>query len=426
MIDPTKIELFEVQARPKGDPLLEPRSAVHRALKELLPRLALKPWDRVALAVGSRGIASLTEVVRAAVTFFQELGTLPFIVPAMGSHGGGTAVGQEEHLQRLGIDASTIGVPVQSTVETRIIGQADLADGGRLPIHFDRLAAKADHVVVINRVKPHTRFGGAVQSGLSKMCLVGLGNPAGANTIHHACLRRGFTAISRAAHPRLLTDTPLACGLALVENSSKELALVRGGLAEDFIDLDAELLPIASAWMPRLPLAEIDLLVVDVIGKEISGTGMDTNVIGRKEDDTPPRVLRIFVRDLSSSSGGNATGIGFADAITESCAAKVNRTITTLNCFTALRPAGARLPATFASDAAALQALLPTVGRGVEGDVKLVRITDTAHLDRFLVSRALLEELNNAPGFELSGRCDSLRFDGHGQLMDNLKETPST
>jgi hypothetical protein len=250
------------------------------------------------------------------------------------------------------------------------------------------------------------------------MAVLGLGGPEGAAAMHRATVHVPFEQLLREAMPLCAGKTPLALGLALVENGRKQLAHVKAASAGDFLEADAELLRMADEWMPRLPFDEIDLLVVDRIGKEISGTGMDTNVIGRKEGLAAPRVLRIFARGLTDASRGNATGIGFADAVTRSTVESIDRHATALNCFTALRPSGARLPAAFENDREAIAALLATTGRRDAKSVKMVRIKSTAALERFQVSEALLDQAARVPDLGITAPAAGMAFDSKGRLAD--------
>ncbi len=417
-MNPKEIKLYTVENAHRGPELADAAGEVRRALDRLDIGRGLKrpiePGDRVAIAVGSRGIDRISEVLSALVDHVGAVGGSPFIVPAMGSHGGATSAGQAALLEKLGIRPETVGAPVESSIETVKLGPAPSG----LRLHFDKTAHGADHVVLVNRVKPHTRFAGPIQSGLCKMALVGLGNRAGAQELHQEAMRRPFEVIVAEALPRLADRTPLAFGLGLVENSRKRLAALRAVPAADFEAADRELLHLADDWMARLPFGRIDILVVDRIGKEISGTGMDTNVIGRKEGRDAPRVLRILVRGLTRASRGNATGIGFADAMIRPCADSIDRTVTALNCFTALRPEGARLPALFENDLSALEALLPTTGRRGADEVRMVRIASTASLERFQASEALLHESENAPGIRFSDTPRRISFDSNGFLDD--------
>ncbi len=411
---PEKIKLAAVESRPKGPVLSDPASEVVRAVEELKPSSFMGKGESVAVAVGSRGIDGLAEVVKTLVELLKNLGTLPFIVPAMGSHGGGKARGQAALLEELGVTEESVGAPVRSSTKT--VPAAETGTG--IPLHMDKLASEADGIAVVNRVKPHTRFAGPIQSGLCKMTLVGLGNPEGAACIHTISPPRPFEELAREAVPLLAKKTPLSFGLALVENGKKRLGALGAALPPGFPDMDAALLRSAEEWMPRLPFDEIDLLIVDAMGKEISGTGMDTNVIGRKEGALAPRIARILVRDLTAASKGNATGIGFAHAVLERCASKVDRTATALNCNTAARPEAAMVPAVFGTDREAIENILASLGRNTPGEIRIVRIADTASLERIEASEALLAELDGRTGIRIFGPAERISFDSRGFLKN--------
>ena len=407
-----QIEIAEIENPPAGREIADPENAVRTCLAEVEGTRPISAGETVAITVGSRGIHGLVEIVKSIVSFVRGSGAEPFVVPSMGSHGGGTAEGQAALLANLGITPRSIDAPVRSSMETTVLGET--ASG--IPVRFDRLASKADHIIAMNRVKPHTRFSGAIQSGLCKICLVGLGNAEGAQECHRAAVRRSFDDLVAEALPVVLEKAPLTLGVALVENGMGRLGSVRAALPRRFIDADRDSLELAEKWQPWIPFDEIDILVVDRIGKDVSGTGMDTNVIGRKEGTPHPRVTRIFVRGLTKASSGNATGIGFADAITSACAAAIDRAATTLNCFTALRPEGARIPAVFESDREAIAALLPTTGRRSAADVRLVRIESTASLSRMTASAPLIDGPGAGKRFrQITGKA-KLVFDAMGNL----------
>lgn len=420
-INPGEIKLATVAWAPRGpDPFGSApgdTTGLTEAIRRELDGLGLSDrleGSRVAVTAGSRGIDRISPVLRIVVDHLREAGADPFLVPAMGSHGGGTPEGRIALLDNLGVTERSAGAPVLSSAET--VEYATTPGGLRLCM--DRLAFEADLVAVVNRVKAHTRFTGPVQSGLCKMALIGLGGPEGAADMHRATVRAPFEDLVRETMPLCADKTPLAFGLALVENGRKRLAHVRAARAADFLEADADLLRMADEWLPRLPFDEIDLLVVDRIGKDISGTGMDTNVIGRKKGLAAPRVLRIFVRGLTAASRGNATGIGFADAVTRSTADGVDRRATALNCFTALRPSAARVPAIFENDREAIAALLATTGRREARNVRMVRIASTAALERFQVSEALLDEAARVPDLGITVSATGMVFDSKGRLED--------
>ncbi|MFZ5816430.1 MAG: hypothetical protein ACOY93_14205 [Bacillota bacterium] len=362
---------------------------------------AIRPGDRVCLAAGSRGIDRIDEVVRAAVAEVRRRGGEPFIIPAMGSHGGATAEGQREVLASLGITAERMGCEIRSSMETVQIGVIE----GDLPVFVDRIAyEQADLIIPINRVKPHTDFHGPVESGLLKMIAIGLGKQRGADTFH----ARGFAQFHRlipAVGRFTLGRVRIPFGLALVENGYARLLRIEAVEAERIWEREQELCTLARAAMARLPLQAIDVLVLDYIGKDISGLGMDSNVVGRYytgPTGTGPAIQRIVVRDLTATTEGNAVGLGMADVVLEQAVAKMDREKTYMNCITAKTPEGARVALTVRTDREALAVALACCLQVEPERARIVRMRDTKHLDRFYVSEPLLEEAL------ASGRCTVL------------------
>src|SRR5207244_9669739 len=346
----------------------------------------------VAIGVGSRGITNLALVVRTLVGVLKEVGARPFVVPAMGSHGGATVEGQRAILAGYGITEDGIGAPIRASMETIDIGATD----GGIPIHFDRTAFEADHVTIVNRVKPHTNFAGEIESGLLKMTVIGFGKHTGAALYHRAIVDHGFDHVVRSAGQVILARGQIAFGLALVENGYDETALVEAVPAAAFTERDQALLVLAKRWLPRLPVHRPDLLIVDEMGKNVSGSGMDTNVVGRKphgrlEDD--PQVKRLFVRVLTPETRGNAYGIGLADFATSRLIRAIDYRTTAVNSLTAANPEAAALPIHFDSDREVIDAALARAGLAPPERARVVRIRNTLHLDRLLVSEACRADL---------------------------------
>ncbi|MEO8272367.1 MAG: lactate racemase domain-containing protein, partial [Aureliella sp.] len=310
----------------------------------------------VAITVGSRGIAGVAEITRACVDFLKQRRARPFLVPAMGSHGGATDEGQADVLARFGITQATMGCPVRSSMDVAQVATA--AEG--FPVFFDRLALSADHVLVVNRVKPHTRFAGDIESGLMKMMLIGLGKRQGAEVYHRVIHNYSFDQIVRSVAHEVIKGCRILAGLAILENAYEETAEVVGVAPDEIEAREPELLGRVKSWMPRLPFDRADLLIVDQIGKNISGAGMDTNVIGRKRNDhaaidgETPNVHNIYVRGLTEATHGNASGIGLAELCHRRVVEAMDRNSTHLNCITAGHVTAAMLPIDFATDRQAL------------------------------------------------------------------------
>jgi hypothetical protein len=374
--------------------IADPAVEVGMQLQRLRLDQKVRAGQTVAITVGSRGIANIAIIVRAAVQHLKALGALPFVVPAMGSHGGGTAEGQQAVIEGYGVTEEFVGAPIRSSMETVIV--AETPHG--LPVHFDRHAYAADHVMVVNRVKPHTRFVGDIESGLHKMMLIGLGKHNGARVYHRAIREHSFGEIIRAVAGEVLEKCNILCGLAIVENAYDETGRIEAVLPDQFYDREVELLRLARTWLPTLPVRNIDLLIVDRIGKDISGTGMDTNVVGRKFNDhkaTPEDDVvctRIFVRGLTGKTRGNATGIGIAEFTTQACIDQIDRAVTNTNAVTGEHPESGMIPLVYATDREAIEAALQTIGLIDPPDARVVHIRDTLHLAELELSEACLAD----------------------------------
>ncbi len=411
--------MIRVRQRFPPPPLLDVAAAVGAGLRSLTGHL--RPGARVAVAVGSRGIAQLPELVRATLAVLRSAGAAPFILPAMGSHGGATPEGQKALLAGYGITEAALGVPVRAGLEVAEVGRT--ADGRSVPCSV--AALRADAVVLINRVKPHTDFSGRLGSGLVKMLVVGLGQAAGAAAFHRAAAVVGHEPALRAAAAVLLPRVPLLAGVAVVEDQRHRLARGEVVAPADFLTRDEALCAEARALMPRLPVEEVDVLIVDRMGKNISGTGMDPAVIGRMihgyslaPDVTPrrPMVHRLFVRELTPESHGNAIGIGLADFTTTRLLRALDRRATATNALTALSLQGAKVPISFDSDREALAAALASLPGAAPGRARVARIRDTLSLEWLEVSEALAAELAGRADLELFGPATPWEFDPAGNL----------
>lgn len=348
----------------------------------------------VAVGAGSRGIANIPTIVRGVVSELRERGYEPFVFPAMGSHGGATAAGQREMLESLGVTEDAVGCEIRATMETAVVGETP--DRG-VAVHADANAAAADAIVPINRVKPHTDFHGTVESGLSKMLVIGMGKQRGAKTAHEWAMDWSFRNMLPEIASLLVEELPVVGGVAIVEDEHDDTAIVEGVPPDGFLDREAELLETAYAHLPTIPFDEVDVLVVDRMGKDISGAGMDTNVIGRivfgpEPSPEKPEIGRIFVRGLTEPSHGNAVGVGSADYIHADLFEAMDLSDTLVNALTASTPRGARIPPAVETDRAGLIACLSTVGVTALDAPRVVRIQDTMRLDRIAVSPALVAE----------------------------------
>ncbi len=370
---------------------------------------------RIAIGVGSRGLARLPQLVAAIVAEVKALGHHPFIVPAMGSHGGATAAGQREVLASYGVTEASVGAPIEASMDVVELGRLERWN---VPVYFDRLALESDGVIVLNRVKPHTLFHGEVESGLTKMLAIGLGKQKGASVLH----RLGpwtWPAPLIEATRLIISKAPILFGVATVENAVEDVALVEAVLPEALCERERELLEKARAWMGRLPFDEIDVLVVDQIGKDISGDGMDPNVTGRylvPWVQGGPKVERIVVLGLTEATHGNASGLGVADVTTRRVVEAVDWDATYTNAITSAVLTGARVPVTVETDRQAVALAIHVCQRPEPERVRLVRIPNTRDVSRLWISSALWRDEAQALGLEALGPEGPLPFDPAGFL----------
>ena len=376
---------------------------VDRALadpaREIRDRLASLDGDEwtgrsVAVGIGSRGIDRIALVAKTVVGWLRERGAHPFIMPAMGSHGGGTPEGQLALLATYGVTEAELGVPIAADMATDLLGHT--ASG--TPVYTSRVALAADAVLLVNRVKPHTDFSSAeVGSGLRKMCAIGLGKQDGAIASHLAASRLGHERVIREIAEVAASRLPRLYGVALVEDGTHRLARVDVLRGEEFESREPSLYRLAWEWMPRLPFPDVDLLIVDEIGKDISGAGMDTNIIGRGVDLMPmancrSKVRAIYARALTPASHGNAVGIGLADVVSSRLVAQMDPRISYTNALSAMTPATVRISINFPTDAACIEAALRVAG--VEpGVAKILRIRSTLNLSLVVASAAYADAL---------------------------------
>ena len=380
----------------------------------------MRPGQTVAVTAGSRGITNIVAILRAVVGHLQGLGAKPFLVPAMGSHGGGTADGQRHVLESYGVTEPNVGCPIRSSTETVVVCQA--AEG--FPVHFDRHAMEADHVLVCNRIKPHTDFSATIESGLMKMLLIGLGKPVGAKIYHSAAQDYNFDQIVRSVAGEVLKRCHILAGLAILENAYDETAAIEGVAPADFEHREVELLQVARRWMPRLPFRRVDVLLIDEIGKNFSGVGMDSNVVGRKFDehkavqDEYPKVKRIALRGLSKRSHGNAIGIGMAEFCRSQLLRDTDFAATRLNVLTSGRVAAAMCPLDYETDRQMLELALSTVGLVEPPDARLLWIPNTLRLAEVECSAAYLEQARGRSDLEILTDLRPLPFDAAGNLPE--------
>lgn len=394
-------------------PLLEPFAA------------RIKPGMSVAITAGSRGFAGFVDILRILADFVKNCGAYPFVVPAMGSHGGATAQGQLELLAHLGVEEKKIGCPIKSSMETVELGT--LPNG--MSVRVDRFAHEAGGIILFNRIKPHSAFRAPLESGVAKMLVIGLGKQHGAE----ACHMWGFGEMGRLIEEMAefkLSKCNILFGVGTIENAYDELARIAVMAPENLLSEEKALLKIAMANLPRLPLGdpkaplangELDVLVVDKVGKEFSGAGMDPNITGRPCSPAMsggPCIKRIAVLDVTDKSMGNANGVAAADVITDRLLKKFNRNAVYMNSITSGLLRAAALPMNLPSDRLAIQACVKTCESKRPDQIRLIRIANTLNLKYIYVSEALLSELSVRPGIKILGECRHPNFDSEGNLID--------
>ncbi|GGC65989.1 DUF362 domain-containing protein [Haloferax sulfurifontis] len=419
-------ELGVVEQVWETDPIAE--AEVSKAAASAVAELSfadVPEGGEVALGVGSRGIANLPDIVAGVVEAVAEAGYEPFVFPAMGSHGGATGEGQREMLNELGVTEARIGCEIRSSMEVVEVGRTPDRD---VPVVADANAAGADAIVPINRVKPHTDFDGEVESGLSKMLVIGMGKQRGAQIAHKWAVDWSFRRMIPEITEQLLDSLPIVGGLAIVEDQHDDTTLVEGVPPSGFLDRERELLETAYELMPKLPFEELDLVVFDRQGKEISGQGMDTNVIGRRpfsiNEPAPekPNVKRIYTRGLTEKTHGNAMGVGSADVIHEDVAAELDAGTTLINALTASTIRGVKLPPVVETDRAGVVAALSTIGVVDLDTVRVVRAADTMHLHRLYASPALVEEARDRDDLRVVEEPSPIAFEDGQFAAPSLRD----
>lgn len=376
------------------------------------------PEGEIAIAVGSRGIANIAAVVRTAVSWFKAKGAAPFIVPCMGSHGGATAEGQTRVLAELGITAADMGCAIRSSMDVEILGT--LENG--LPVCMDKHAWKAAGVFAVNRIKPHTSFSGPHESGLVKMLTIGLGNQKGADAAHRLG-NEAFGVIMPAMARMILARKPgILGGLALVENERDETCRIEAVLAENLEQRDADLLLLAKSRMPSLPVNSLDLLIVDCLGKNISGVGMDTNVTGRHGSMAKtggPAVSRLVVLGMTPETKGNAYGMGMADIIPRHMADTADYAVMYANAVTSSNLWYVRTPMVLETEEAVVRCGIKTCSAPAAA-MRALRIRDTLSLGEMLASPALAQDLRGHERCEVAESPRIFAFSTGGELDKSI------
>ena len=407
--------------QPRAEAIQDLEGTIGAHLREAVKVNRLPPGSSIAVGVGSRGIAHLPRLVKSVIDYLKSRELEPFIVPAMGSHGGATAEGQVSLLAGLGVTEDTVGAPIRASME--------VIETGRTPTDFkcliDARAMAADGIVIIARVKPHTSFNRPIESGLVKMMAIGLGKQAGATAVHNLGPAIGLGQVLPAIGRVLIEKAPLVCGLAVVENADHEVVHLEAVEPDNFFAADERLLKLAKSTLARLPFDQIDVLIVEELGKEISGCGMDYAVTGRTDirgipNPLKPLIYKVAVLGCTTQSHGNATGIGMADYIPRSLANKVDLVSFYMNSITASITEKARFPIVLNTDEDVVKACTLTSWRATPIETRLCLIRNTLELNDILLSQPLLEDIEGHEGVEVLSELFPLSFDDDGVLLSRI------
>jgi hypothetical protein len=411
-------KIFKIRQKTDAPHLENIEKRVNELLDQFELQKKVKRGERIGLTAGSRGIKDKPRVLKTIIERLKDLGTSPFIVPCMGSHGGATAEGQIEVLESLGVTEKSMGAPILSSVEVEEIGRTKFGT----PVLVDKNLLGAGKIIVVNRIKPHTDFKGEIESGLVKMMAIGMAKPRGALMVHRLTIKHGFPAVLAEVGSIILKKLPIFFGLGIIENQYDETALIELLKPEEMMEKEKALLKRARELMPSLPFNQMDILIVDEMGKNISGAGLDTNVIGRNlfiggTKSNKPKITRIFVRDLTEGSHGNATGIGMADYTTKRLVDKIDYSSTRINCITGMTPENGRVPIFFERDREALHTAYSNSGVLDPQELRILWIKNTLELECFLASQAFLDETRLSPRLEVLSEPFDLPFDEDGNLI---------
>lgn len=370
---------------------------------------------RVAITVGSRGIPHLADIVLTVIRFLQDRGAAPFIVPAMGSHGNACAEGQLEIVNSYGITEESMGVPICSTMEVVLLGTLD--DG--TPVYCDRYAAEADGLVVMNKIKPHTDFRGSHESGLAKMMAIGLGNHKGASMFHMMGMDTFPERLPKVARV-FLEKLPVLFGVAMIQNAYDQLCVEEVVPAEHLLERETELLKTAKDRMGRFKFDDVDVLVVDEIGKNISGAGLDPNIVGRnfsRNIHDGLRLQKLFIRGLSEETHHIGTGISLADITTRRCLNSIDFSAVWANAITATVIQSGAIPMYMENDREALMLAIRTCNGIDLRNPRVVRIKNTLEITEFEVSEAVLDELSGRDDIQILSEPREIQFDPEGFMI---------
>lgn len=410
-------KMFLARRKVKSPRIRDVQGAIISEMRRLNIQGKIKPGMRIAITAGSRGISNNVLILATVVSELKSYGAQPFLILCMGSHGGATPKGQLEVLRALGVTEASVHCPIISQMD--VVELAHTQEG--FPVYIDKVAASADGIVVVNRVKSHTEYTGDIESGLMKMITIGLGKHKGALAAHRYTVQYGYQTVIPSIAREVLKLAPILFGLAVVENTHNETARVVAVDPGSFEETEKALLKEAKKFLATLPFDKLDILIVDEMGKEISGTGIDTNVIGRvmfvgSPEPKWPRITRIVVLDLTEESCGSAMGVGLADFVTRRLVSKIDYRVTYINCLTAMAPEKARLPTVGETDREAIEWAVQTIGAVEPQQARVVKIKNTSDLSKLYVSQSLVPEIKIKPNWEIEREGHEMYFDSEGNF----------
>jgi len=411
-------KIFKIRQKIEAPRLENIEKKVNELLDQFQSSKKVKKGERIGLTAGSRGIKDKPKVLKTIIEHLKDLGAFPFVVPCMGSHGGATAEGQIEVLESLGITEKSVGAPILSSVEVEEIGRTKFGT----PVLVDKNLLGADKIIVVNRIKPHTDFEGEIESGLVKMMAIGMAKPRGALMVHRLTIKHGFPAVLAEVGSILLNKLPIFFGVGIIENQYDETAFIDLLKPEEIVEKEKVLLKKAKELIPFLPFNQIDILIIDEMGKDISGAGMDTNVIGRNlfiggTKSNKPKITRIFVRDITEESHGNATGIGMADYTTKRLVDKMDYASTRINVTTGMSPENGRVPIFFETDREALSIAHYNSGVFDPQDLRILWIKNTLEIEYLYASEVFLNQARSNPRLKILSEPFDFPFDQDGNLI---------
>jgi len=400
----------------KNPPIADLKGELRAKIVEFNLKNLLKPNDTVAITAGSRGINNLRIILKTLVDYLKELKASPFIIPAMGSHGGGTAEGQQQILTDYGITEEFIGCPIKASMDVVEIGKSEFGT----PVYLDKYASLADKIIVVNKINSHSEFIGEVESGLSKMCLIGLGKHKGAITYHQIIDRFGWPRVSKSILKVVLDNAPIVCGVAIVQNINNQPSQLHILHPEEFSTKEPLLLKNYKEVTHPLPFKELDLLIVDEMGKNIYGAGMDTSITGRKEGSSM-NVRWLFVRDLTEESHGNSQGVGLADFTTKRLVDKIDYNKMYTNALTARRTDSCKLPIFLQNDMEVMNAIFDMLTEEERSTFRMIWIKNTLELEKIFVSEYFFNQIESRDNLKFVGDAEPIDFDGGGFLVNSNK-----